>query len=58
MTEDSKHIDIVAAPGVFADLQTAQELVARALSVRGLSGGIVDAATGSDEVVVVPGDGA
>jgi acetyl esterase/lipase len=58
MTEDSKHIDIVAAPGVFADLQTAQELVARALSARGLSGGIVDAATGSDEVVVVPGGGA
>ncbi|MBY3987033.1 alpha/beta hydrolase [Rhodococcus fascians] len=58
MTEDSKHIDIVAAPGVFADLQTAQELVARALSARGLSGGFVDAATGSGEVVVVPGDGA
>ncbi|MGF0313624.1 alpha/beta hydrolase [Rhodococcus sp. IEGM1428] len=56
MNDVSKHIDIIAAPGVFADLATAQELVARALDARGLSGGIVDAATGSDEVIVVPGD--
>ncbi|OZC89880.1 alpha/beta hydrolase [Rhodococcus sp. 06-412-2C] len=57
MNDVSKHIDIIAAPGVFADLATAQELVAKALDARGLSGGIVDAATGSDEVIVVPGDG-
>ncbi|MEK8070792.1 alpha/beta hydrolase [Rhodococcoides navarretei] len=56
MNDVSKHIDIIAAPGVFADLTTAQELIARALAARGLSGGIVDAATGSDEVIVVPGD--
>ena len=56
MNDVSNHIDIIAAPGVFADLGTAQELVARALAARGLSGGIVDAATGSDEVIVVPGD--
>ncbi|QII05556.1 alpha/beta hydrolase [Rhodococcoides fascians A25f] len=56
MNDVSKHIDIIAAPGVFADLATAQELVARALDARGLSGGIVDAETGSDEVIVVPGD--
>ncbi|MDI9895967.1 alpha/beta hydrolase [Rhodococcus sp. IEGM 1381] len=56
MNDVSKHIDIIAAPGVFADLATAQELVARALDARGLSGGIVDAATGSDEVIAVPGD--
>ncbi|CCQ15708.1 putative esterase [Rhodococcus sp. AW25M09] len=56
MTQASKHIDIVAAPGVFADLTTAQELAGRALTARGMTGGIVDAATGSDEVIVVPGD--
>ncbi|OZF45443.1 alpha/beta hydrolase [Rhodococcus sp. 14-1411-2a] len=57
MTHISTHLDIVAVPGVFADLATAQELVARALSARGLTGGIVDTAAGSDEVIVVPGDG-
>ena len=57
MTQVSNHLDIVAAPGVFADLATAQELVARALSTLGLTGGIVDTADGSDEVVVVPGGG-
>ncbi|MFY2787359.1 alpha/beta fold hydrolase [Rhodococcus sp. MALMAid1271] len=57
MTHPSTHLDIVAAPGVFADLATAQEVVARALSARGLTGGIVDAAAGSDEAIVVPGDG-
>ncbi|RMB71780.1 alpha/beta hydrolase [Rhodococcus sp. SBT000017] len=57
MTHPSTHLDIVAAPGVFADLATAQELVARALSARGLTGGIVDTAAGSDEVIVVPGGG-
>jgi len=57
MTHPSTHLDIVAAPGVFADLATAQELVAKALSARGLTGGIVDTATGSDEAIVVPGDG-
>lgn len=56
MNDTSHHIDIIAAPGVFADLATAQELVARALNARGLTGGIVDAATGFDEVIVVPGD--
>ncbi|OZC74335.1 alpha/beta hydrolase [Rhodococcus sp. 06-462-5] len=57
MTNPSTHLDIVATPGVFADLATAQDLVTRALSARGLTGGIVDAAAGSDEVIVVPGAG-
>ncbi|MDI9896871.1 alpha/beta hydrolase [Rhodococcus sp. IEGM 1381] len=57
MTDISKNIDIVAAPGVFADLRTAEELVARALAARGLTGGIVQSPTGSGEVIVVPGAG-
>ncbi|OZD02389.1 alpha/beta hydrolase [Rhodococcus sp. 06-235-1A] len=57
MTDISRHIQIVVAPGVFADLATAQELVSQTLAARGLTGGIVDTATGSDEVIVVPGDG-
>ena len=57
MTDVSRHIHIVAAPGVFADLATAEELANRALAARGLTGEIVDAATSSDEVIVVPGDG-
>ncbi|AJW38143.1 lipase/esterase [Rhodococcus sp. B7740] len=57
MTDVSRHIHIVAAPGVFADLATAEELANRALAARGLTGDIVDAATSSDEAIVVPGDG-
>ncbi|OZC67420.1 alpha/beta hydrolase [Rhodococcus sp. 15-725-2-2b] len=57
MTDVSRHIHIVAAPGVFADLATAEELANRALAARGLTGEIVDAATSSDEAIVVPGDG-
>ncbi len=57
MTTLSKHIEIVAAPNAFADRRTADELVERALSARGLTGGIVDSASGAGEVVVVA-DGA
>lgn len=53
MTTPSTHIEIVAAPHAFADRRTADELVERALSARGLTGGIVDSASGPGEVVVV-----
>lgn len=57
MSETSKNIDIVVEPSAFADPVTAEELIARALSARGLTGGIVDAPTGAGEVIVVPGLG-
>ncbi|WP_072806461.1 alpha/beta hydrolase [Rhodococcoides yunnanense] len=58
MTERSTHVDILVGPNVFADRTTADELIAAALSARGLTGGIVDAPTGPGEVIVVPGTGA
>lgn len=50
-------IEIVAGPDVFADRPTADALVAEALTARGRTGGIVDRASGSGEVIVVPGSG-
>lgn len=57
MTEPSKKIDVLIGPDVFADAGTAEALIARALTARGLSGGITDAPSGTDEVIIVPGAG-
>ena len=57
MTEPSKNIEIVVAPGQLADRRTAEELIQRALAARDMTGGLVSSVTDSGEVIVVPGAG-
>ncbi|MFI8566465.1 alpha/beta hydrolase [Rhodococcus sp. NPDC078407] len=57
MNEPSKKIDVLIGPDVFADAGTAEALIARALDARGLGGGITEAPSETDEVIIVPGAG-
>ncbi|MFC0448490.1 alpha/beta hydrolase family protein [Rhodococcus jostii] len=70
MTEHSRRVDVVFAPGTVAHCGTTEELLGRALDARGLTGALIFAADTADferavqsaasrgEFVVVPGAGA